>query len=642
MLALVLLAVIAGGTLATYLCDEDEMPLPVRVAAGAAVGLAVFALSGFVLALGLGLTRTALWGATLMAAAPLVLLHNAERRARVAADSAETLAMVRRHPRPSLALLAIAAVVAVAFEGALYLRVDGLYSADRHNLGDLPFHIGIVESFLRGEDFPPEHPELSGVRLTYPFLSDFGAAALMRAGASLRAAFLAQNLLLAWALLAATVYWGWRLTRDQAVARLMPILLLLNGGLGFWMLARDALTTERGLIPLLGALPHDYTILSRGELPWMVYALRWGNAVTTLLIPQRGFLFGLALFVLALALMWDGARKNSGLSETARMRRMLAAGSLAALLPLVHMHSFLVLVSAAVCLVVLFPGVRAWSRFFVPVVVLAGPQVFWLLHGTGIAQGSFVQWRVGWDRAFEGPLWFWFYNTGLAIPAVAAALVWRESEWLVSRDLARFLAPFAGCFLLPNLLQLSPWLWDNIKFLFFAHVAATPLLALLIVKLWRFRRWGARAASVVLLVSLTLAGALDVTRMTTRQGAQRIFDASTMRFAEMLAENTPPRAVILRAPTYNHAALLAGRLSPLGYAGHVWSQGMDKGTREQDVAAIYRGAPDARARLSRLHVDYLVVGPQERAELQVNEAFVGSLPLVGEMDGYRLYRVRNR
>jgi len=220
--------------------------------------------------------------------------------------------------------------------------------------------------------------------------------------------------------------------------------------------------------------------------------------------------------------------------------------------------------------------------------------------------------------------------------------VWRGRDWLVSRDLARFLAPFAGCFLLPNLLQLSPWLWDNIKFLFFAQVAATPLLALLVVALWRYRKWGARVGSVILLVSLTLAGGLDVTRMATRQVAQRIFDSSAVRFAEMLAETTPPHAVVLRAPTYNHAALLAGRLSPLGYAGHIWSQGLDKGQRDQDIAAIYRGAPDATARLRRLGVDFLVVGPQERAELQVNEAFVSSLPLLGEMDGYRLYRIPGR
>ena len=642
MAVLILLAVIGGGTLATYLWDEDTLPLPVRVAAGAAVGLAVFALSGFLLALSLGLTWTTVLGATAVAALPLALLHTPERRARVSADLSDTTAQIRARPLLALAYLAMAGFVAVAFEGAVYLRPDGLYTADRHNLGDLPFHIGIAESFLRGDNFPPQHPELSGARLTYPFLVDFVPAALMRAGLSLQRAFLVENLLLAWALMIALVHWGRRLTGDRAAALLMPALLLLNGGLGFWMLARDVLTTERGLIPLLGALPHDYTILNRGEVAWMTSALRWGNAVTTLLIPQRGFLFGLVLFVIALTLIWDGARKHAGAAEAVRGRRMFAAGCIAGLLPLIHMHSFAVFLAAAVCLAVLFPDVRAWTRLFVPLTVLAAPQVVWLLSGTALAKGGFVQWHVGWDRDLSSPLWFWLLNAGLAIPAVGAALVWRDRDWLVSRDLARFLAPFAGCFLVPNLLQLSPWLWDNIKFLFFAQVAATPLLALLVVTLWRYRKWGARAASVILLVSLTLAGALDVTRMATRQAAQRIFDAPAIRFADMLAETTPPHAVVLRLPTYNHAALLGGRLAPLGFEGHIWSQGLDKGMRDQDVAAIYRGAPDATARLRRLGVDFLVVGPQERAELQVNEAFVSSLPLLREMDGYRLYRIPGR
>ena len=640
MTALILLAVIGGGTLATYLWDADQAPLPARVAAGTVVGLAVFALGGFVLALGLGLTWAALLGATALAAAPLALLRKPERRARVAADLADTISKLRARPRDVLVFLALAAFVAVVFEGAVYVRNDGIHTADHHNLGDLPFHIGIAESFLRGDNFPPQHPELSGERLTYPFLVDFVAAALMRAGASLQAAFLLENLLLAWALVALLVHWARRLTGDRVVALLVPVLLLLSGGLGFWMLARDALETERGVIPLLGALPHDYTILGRADVPWMVWALRWGNSLTTLLVPQRGFLFGLPLFVLALTLVWEGARASAESSETTRRRCMLAAGCVAGLLPLIHMHSFAVFVGAAVCLAFLFPDGRAWSRLFIPLVVLAAPQLDWLLSRTGLVAGNFVQWHVGWDRAFEGPLWFWFFNTGLAIPAVVAALVWREREWLVPRDLARFLLPFAGCFILPNLLQLSPWLWDNIKFLFFAYVAATPVLALLIVRLWRYRKRGARAASVVLLVSLTLAGALDVTRMVTRQAEQRVFDSSSIKFAEMLAQETPPHAVILRLPTYNHPTLLAGRLTPLGYVGHIWSQGLDKGTREEDVAAIYRGAPDAGMRLRRLGADFLVVGPQERAELHVNEAFVASLPFVGEVDGYRLYRVR--
>jgi hypothetical protein len=640
MALVLLLLVVAGGTLATYLWDDDEMPLPTRVAAGVVVGLAVFGLLGFGLALGLGLTRITVYGAAAAAAAPLALLAQSRRRARVTTDLAAALARLVSRPGRTLALLVVAAIITVTFEGALYVRSDGdrpgIYTFMRHNASDLAFHLGVVQSFVRGDNFPPQHPEFSGARLRYPFIVDLVAAALMRGGLSLRAAFLAENLLLAWALVALLMHWARRLTRDGAAAALVPALVLLSGGLGFWMLARDMLESERGLFSLLGALPHSYTIVGQHGVRWMSSPLLWGNAVTTLFIPQRAFLFGLPLFVLALTLVWEGVRKDVESSAATRARRMTGAGCIAGLLPLIHTHSFVVFVAAALCLTLLFRDWRAWSRLFVPLAVLGGPQLLWLFSGTGLALGGFVRWRFGWQRSDDGFLWFWLHNTGLVIPAVVAALLWRGRTPLVPRDLARFLAPFAGCFIIPNLFKLSPWYWDNIKFLFFAHVAATPLVALLLARLWRIR---ACATSVLLLVTMTLAGALDVARAVTRADAACVFDASGMEFARMLARRTPPGSVVLRIPMQNHPALLAGRLTPLGDEVRVRSHGFDPGTRASDLAGVYLGWPDARERVRRLGVDFIVLGPQERRQLAVSEAFLGSLPLVAEADGYRIYRV---
>ena len=53
---------------------------------------------------------------------------------------------------------------------------------------------------------------------------------------------------------------------------------------------------------LLARLPHDYTITFDNEF-------RWGNIVTTLLVPQRGLLVGLPLALIVFRLWWatDGA-----------------------------------------------------------------------------------------------------------------------------------------------------------------------------------------------------------------------------------------------------------------------------------------------------------------------------------------------
>ena len=42
----------------------------------------------------------------------------------------------------------------------MFERSDGsIYTGVDHNLGDLPFHIAVINSFVHGGNFPPEHPE---------------------------------------------------------------------------------------------------------------------------------------------------------------------------------------------------------------------------------------------------------------------------------------------------------------------------------------------------------------------------------------------------------------------------------------------------------------------------------------------------
>jgi hypothetical protein len=77
----------------------------------------------------------------------------------------------------------------------------------------------------------------------------------------------------------------------------------------------------------------------------------------------------------------------------------------------------------------------------------------------------------------------------------------------------------------------------------------------------------------------------------------------------------------------------------LGYPGHIGSQGLDAEARDDEVRRIYAGAPDAVDLIRRRGVGYVVVGPQERAHLVVNDAFLARWPVVLEAGGHRLYRV---
>ena len=297
----------------------------------------------------------------------------------------------------------------------------------------------------------------------------------------------------------------------------------------------------------------------------------------------------------------------------------------------------------------LLPRRRAWIVFFAAALLVAVPQMWWATRGSAARPSSFFAWQLGWDRGGQNPVWFWLNNTGLFIPLLVAAVAWRGREPLVPKRLLLFYLPFTLLFVICNAAKISPWVWDNIKVLYYWYVPSTLLVALLLARLWR---GGAalRLASAALLVVLTLAGALDVWRVVSEASAQREFDRGGIAFAELVKRETAPRSLILHAPTYNHPVYLTGRASVMGYAGHLWSQGLDYQAREAQVRSLYAGttylprdgtrALGPEELLGALGVDYVVVGPLERAALRVNEGFLASrLTKVGETGEYRLYKV---
>lgn len=145
------------------------------------------------------------------------------------------------------------------------------------------------------------------------------------------------------------------------------------------------------------------------------------------------------------------------------------------------------------------------------------------------------------------------------------------------------------------------------------------------------------------MLGLILAGSLDVWRVVSAASEQREFDAAGIALAELIREETPPRSLILHAPTYNHPVFLTGRRSLMGYAGHLWTHGLDYAPRERDVRRIYAGGAEADALLSRYGVDYVVVSPLERAGITpLDERFFERYTKVGEVGAYRLYKTSQR
>ncbi|MCU1254500.1 MAG: hypothetical protein JWM83_799 [Candidatus Angelobacter sp.] len=673
---ILLIIAIIGGTLLTFLFDRTA-PRGARLCMGAAIGLALMATVGFLLALVLGLGAASIILTSVILLSPLLLLANRERRA---------LILYSLRPQPSAArkssaagigylafYLAIAILLAMVFGRAVFERPDGIYTGVTNNLGDLPLHLQVINSFVQGHNLPPEDPTFAGVRFAYPFLVDFLAAMLVRAGAGVILALWLQNMVMALALVGLLHYWTILLTRNRLAGVIAPLLVLFNGGLGWWLLFSDSSGGD-GFFSMLASLQHDYTVVPNS-------ILRWGNSLTTLFVPQRSILFGMPLAItifcqwwVALSLQEDAQTSPADPTATSALeqpnavsakvlksrskrsrkaaagipqpepqgfylRRMLAAGLCAGFLPLIHAHTFLVVMAVAVCLALIFRSAwRGWLYFFIVALVIAIPEVVWLANSGGVNIGSYLGWQPGWDHGQHNIAWFWFVNTGLFIPLLVIALFWRRGTFKLPPRLVRFYVPFAFCFIIPNLVKVAPWIWDNIKVLFLWYVASAPLVAWFLARWWQqrsFFRWLAPAV----LATLVLAGALDVLRVVSEAAEYQEFDASGIAAASLISAQAPPRAVVLHAPTFNSPVFLTGRRSLLGFPAWMWSRGLDYSQRGADIERIYSGDPEAEALLRKYNVDYVLVGPLELAAFKVNEQFWSKYKRVSPASAYRVYQI---
>ena len=649
LISLILLLIITVGTLGLTYLVFDEETMMFRLAAANIIGCAIFGTALFALTFLFGLTYVSVGAALLISLSPLFLLTDKDRRKRFNSDKAKAFGKLQGGTLARFTGFAFYAfffiVFCLFFSQTMYTTPAGIFTGGSNNLGDLPYHLGAIFSFTEAGNFPPQNPSFAGAKFTYPFIADLTTAATMWLGASVESTFFVQNVAWAFSLLVILERFAVWLTGNKLAGRIAPILLFFSGGLGFVWFAKDYWEQGLSLWQFLWNLPRDYTI---GE------HFRWGNSMVVLFITQRSLLLGMPLTLLVLGWLWK--QFNTEIAENADKSKgqrqlivPLAFGLLAGTLPLIHLHSLVVLFVVTACLFILQPSKwKHWIAFGVGVCLIAIPELTWSMTGSATRTSEFIGWHFGWDSGKNNVVWFWLKNTGILLPILVAAiyLAWKPEPTKVGSSpitrhlsLVLFYIPFAILFIVSNVVKLAPWEWDNIKVLIYWFVGSLPLIALLLAKIWEHGR-AFQIAAIGLIVVLTAAGALDVFRTMTSANKIKVFDSDAVRLAEQLKAKTEPNAIILNAPTYNSAIVLSGRLSFMRYSGHLSSHGIDYLPREEEVKKIYQGGPVAEMLMKKNDISYVLISPEERSSMTPNEEAFRKFHIVAESGQFRVYKVK--
>jgi hypothetical protein len=143
---------------------------------------------------------------------------------------------------------------------------------------------------------------------------------------------------------------------------------------------------------------------------------------------------------------------------------------------------------------------------------------------------------------------------------------------------------------------------------------------------------------------LTVAGGIDVFRYAIAPiSGWKEFSAEEVKLAKRISVETPPDAIFLNAPIFNHPVFLSGRRSLMGYSAHIWSHGYnDAHRREQDVQTMLKGKSDAITLINTYKPFYVTIGPHEK-RIGVNKKFFDTnYPCIITTENYRIYDLTNR
>jgi len=499
--------------------------------------------------------------------------------------------------------------------------------------GDWPAHLIMTTRMRFGETLiPDQNPLLLGSTFSYPYAINLLSALLLKLQLPLFTAFIlphAVSAVLFVALLALAYRWFFR---SNLTAGLALWIFFATGGLGFLHLETSPL------------LSFDQS-----------QNLQWGALPYTLLIPQRsqmlGAVFGLFVLILGWKVIWNAGATRQRILNSGIVGLALLATSIS------HLHSALI-VSGAVLYWIGLAAIWKWrgrqklQSWFVGVMpmligALAALATLLMRVGQSTVQSS-LSWNIGWYAdTFSEWLQFWWNNWGVTpiMALVGLMLLVHSTKKLAIISTAIY---FCALFLLANIVQLQPYIWDTTKVLFWAAIGMSGLAGFSIVKLLGWARQQsalknralATTAVLILLTSMVYAGTHDMVYLSSPQaGKPVLYTTEEVALANWVRANTPADSIWLTGDRHNHwVSNLTGRQVLITYPGWLWSHGLNYADQIESMRAVYQNPTSAD--IETWGLTYAVIGEYEQNSLMANKTlFAEHHSLIYETEHYTIYQL---
>lgn len=406
---------------------------------------------------------------------------------------------------------------------SLFDNNGGIVTPWISNYGDLTFHVGMITSFVFGDNFPPEYHIYPGKMLSYPFMINFWTASLWCLQSTWQA--LDYIFLYQWCFLWSFVFYF--LNGKKHI--FLPWTVFFAGGVYYGL-----------------NLPASDLI--HAGLPWT-------GILETIWVPQRSALFGavLLLGIVSEILKIQPTNKN-----------YFAAGTIILFAPLVHTH-FWMLSWGFVALFVLFNFRQ--SRVLSVFLLLSLLWLIYLGDKSGVIEKFFpYHWVMGEQakNSVMGFFAFWLKNFWTVFLLLAVFYLKTKNHFAIFSIILLFIAG--------NIFKLSYWEFDQIKYFLALYI--------LILIYWQ-KNIASNSYLNLLLVLLFIPGIYRTFNVFYQNKYEQVYSPKQLVEAAEIRKLTPTYAVIAARPDHNSTITLTGRRIFLGYPGTLWSHGIKYYEREK-------------------------------------------------------------
>lgn len=572
------------------------------------------------------------------------------------------------------------------------LEQNGSLYTGQTTYGDMNMHLGFITSIAVQGKFPPEYSILPGTKLSYPFLCDSVSSSIYIFGASLRFSYIFPMLFAILQVFYGVYLFLFTWLKRNLTAILGWILFFFCGGFGFFYF----LDIRSGITNFTRIFTEFY------ETPTNLVEknIRWVNVVVDILIPQRASLFGWAVLIPSLILLYKISFEQK--------KYFVLTGILIGSLPMIHTHSFLTasIFAAAWCLCTLVKK-QAWKEqlltilqkhsmlfaiillsfmegfsflqkqnkdsffIFIPIVIIVTCFLIGIYSLVlALREKTGIQWIFTWGICFALILllalpqlfiwtfqqtsnenflkvhfnwgnqfdsYIWFYIKNMGIVFLLFIIALRK---LKKSDYS-ILFPAFLIWILAEFIQFQPNEYDNNKLLYPIYILVCGVTAnYLSILLEKKKRVFTTFIISICMISTTLSAILTMGREFVSK--YELYDKNQVLMANYIKDYTKSDSVILTNTRHNNAvAALTGRNIVCGSGSFLYYHGLNYQQREAEIAMIYENIEQNDSLIKYYQIDYILVGPEERNSYpQINESLIQkNFTCIAAFDTVMLYQV---